>query len=327
LTSSGAAEKLTDQLVSIIRQQRHLAARVIVATQEPTLAPRLLDLCNVSIIHRFNSPAWFRVLQEHLAGAQLSSTRGAERLFDLIIALQTGEAFIFCPTAMLDVHHGEVLRMKDGFVQVKIRGRITADGGKSIMASDETRTAESQHEAPNATAMIRPFASSHSALPGQASGFAKKTPATTNHSQSSARVTPSQSVPSQASSSRPGNAFRAGDCLRAEVTKSLLRDPKRLDYNKVRHAAAQAAELPDTFFQEGAWMKTSRVIIREQVVCLALFMKIDRLTNLILGPTHRGLQDWNSQIQLSEATIQAREFANFQSCARGKELTLMSRCE
>ncbi len=36
LTSSGAAEKLTDQLVSIIRQQRHLAARVVVATQEPS---------------------------------------------------------------------------------------------------------------------------------------------------------------------------------------------------------------------------------------------------------------------------------------------------
>ena len=57
LTQSGEAGKLADQLTSPVRQQRHLGTRIIIATQEPTLAPSLFDLCNVSIVHRFKSPA------------------------------------------------------------------------------------------------------------------------------------------------------------------------------------------------------------------------------------------------------------------------------
>jgi len=96
---------------TLFRQQRHLATRVIIATQEPTLSPSLLDLCNVTIVHRFSSPAWYSILERHLAGALLGKIRKAKsedkakskHLFDQIVRLGTGEALVFCPTAMLDV--------------------------------------------------------------------------------------------------------------------------------------------------------------------------------------------------------------------------------
>jgi len=52
LTSSNAA-RLTRSIASIIRQQRHLATRVVIATQEPTVIPRtVLDLASFVMCHR-----------------------------------------------------------------------------------------------------------------------------------------------------------------------------------------------------------------------------------------------------------------------------------
>jgi hypothetical protein len=71
---------------------------VIIATQEPTLSPNLLDLCNVTIVHRFTSLAWFKMLEGHLAGAVIGvsnnerSKYSSENLFSKIVQLRTGEA-------------------------------------------------------------------------------------------------------------------------------------------------------------------------------------------------------------------------------------------
>ncbi|RMY54380.1 hypothetical protein D0865_04752 [Hortaea werneckii] len=51
LNKSTAADAFTESLVSTIRMQRHNATRVIIATQEPTISERLLDLCSISIVH------------------------------------------------------------------------------------------------------------------------------------------------------------------------------------------------------------------------------------------------------------------------------------
>ncbi|KAM0701544.1 hypothetical protein Q7P35_006793 [Cladosporium inversicolor] len=64
-----SADIFTSSLLTTIREQRHNAARVIIATQEPTISEKLLDLCSVSIVHRFNSPAWFTAICGHLGGA------------------------------------------------------------------------------------------------------------------------------------------------------------------------------------------------------------------------------------------------------------------
>ena len=171
MTDSPECQALTESLLSTIRLQRHLGARIIISTQEPTISPRLLDLCSVTIVHRFTSPDWLATLSKHLAGAsgyveesqKGLNLNGGERsnqsvtalplrqsclsadLFSKIISLRTGEALLFAPTAAIGVTttgltgaHAEkdkIIRLGHGVLKVRIRKRVTADGGMSIMAT------------------------------------------------------------------------------------------------------------------------------------------------------------------------------------------------
>ncbi|KAL2157952.1 hypothetical protein VTH06DRAFT_5007 [Thermothelomyces fergusii] len=168
---------LTEALLGTIRLQRHLGTRVIIATQEPTISPKLLDLCSVTIVHRFTSPDWLNALKRHLAGVASSSRllektkelstgddgdggegKGVDgigsltlndadpmlELFSKIVGLRVGEALVFAPSAIVGVKKKEdgkggtrsnVQRLGHGILKVRIRSRITQDGGKSIMAT------------------------------------------------------------------------------------------------------------------------------------------------------------------------------------------------
>lgn len=130
MTGTAECEVLTNSLLSNIRLQRHLGLRVMISTQEPTISPKLLDLCSVTIVHRFTSPDWLQSLKKHLAGASISlldkdqpTSSGhydggenknslvaglnpndlAMKLFSKIVALRRGQALIFCPSAIIDV--------------------------------------------------------------------------------------------------------------------------------------------------------------------------------------------------------------------------------
>lgn len=110
---------------------------MVIATQEPTLAPKLIDLANVALVHRFTSPAWLNVLERHLAGA----TDKPGELFNTIVNLRVGEALLFCPTAQIGVGQNEgryqVLQaLGSNYVKVKMRKRLTTDGGRSMLATD-----------------------------------------------------------------------------------------------------------------------------------------------------------------------------------------------
>lgn len=63
MTATDSSSQFTESLLSVIRQQRHLATRVIIATQEPTISPALLDLSSMTIVHRFTSPSWLAALR------------------------------------------------------------------------------------------------------------------------------------------------------------------------------------------------------------------------------------------------------------------------
>jgi hypothetical protein len=70
LTDTGTASRLTDTLLTIIRQQRHENMRVLISTQEPTVVPsQSLDLCSFILAHRFSSPRWLKHLAEHVSAA------------------------------------------------------------------------------------------------------------------------------------------------------------------------------------------------------------------------------------------------------------------
>ena len=151
MNNSAEAETLTNTVLSAIRLQRHLGARIIISTQEPTISPRLLDLCSVSIVHRFTSPGWLRALRQHLAGAAIinskaddwgepslgSESRAAKDLFDQIVTLKVGQALLFSPNAIVGWKLGPksrdisaVKRLGGEFLKLQIRSRITEDGAR-----------------------------------------------------------------------------------------------------------------------------------------------------------------------------------------------------
>ncbi|KAI7201475.1 glutathione degradosome [Hortaea werneckii] len=119
LNKSTAADAFTESLVSTIRMQRHNATRVIIATQEPTISERLLDLCSISIVHHFNSPAWYTAIKDHLGGASALNTSHEK-------GKRMVETLWIC---------GLVMKLGSGFVKMQTRLREGVDAGRSEMAS------------------------------------------------------------------------------------------------------------------------------------------------------------------------------------------------
>ncbi|KAI1498116.1 hypothetical protein F5X99DRAFT_432244 [Biscogniauxia marginata] len=181
-SSSAECRTLTNTLLSTIRLQRHLGVRVVVSTQEPSVSPKLLDLCSVTVVHRFTSPAWMGMLRAHLAGGvphhhhhhhqqqqrrrEIAGGGGDDDdgyveegddsvsgdLFNEIVGLRVGEALLFAPSALvgLGMEGGEggeggdaskratgmsLKRLGDEVLKIRVRKRITVDGGKSILAA------------------------------------------------------------------------------------------------------------------------------------------------------------------------------------------------
>ncbi|KAL7810909.1 hypothetical protein V8C26DRAFT_437749 [Trichoderma gracile] len=139
MTETVESAVLTAKLLENIRVQRHLGIRVIISTQEPTISPKLLDLCSTTIVHRFTSPDWMQTLKKHLAGASivpldevcnegddddfdhkivklpLTANELATELFTKIVALRRGEALLFCPWAIIDVRRSVTKSNKSAF--------------------------------------------------------------------------------------------------------------------------------------------------------------------------------------------------------------------
>ena len=143
MTASDSSSEFTETLLSIIRLQRHYATRVIIATQEPTISPALLDLSSMTVVHRFTSRTWMTALKSHLAGVigdGESSKGNVEEIFQRIVNLDAGQALVFSPSTMLgpeDSSDPSTMRMRKlgtGYLQLQVRKRVTIDGGRSILA-------------------------------------------------------------------------------------------------------------------------------------------------------------------------------------------------
>ncbi|KAJ7923149.1 hypothetical protein B0H13DRAFT_2316839 [Mycena leptocephala] len=120
LTNSDSA-RLTQSVSNTIRLQRHLATRVIIATQEPTvIPPTILDLASVIICHRFSSPAWCAHLAHHVSAGHAAShwrragllPRGPDRADE----------------------RGGVSLLGREHLRLRVRPRLTMDGGASRLA-------------------------------------------------------------------------------------------------------------------------------------------------------------------------------------------------
>ncbi|OAX37557.1 hypothetical protein K503DRAFT_792881 [Rhizopogon vinicolor AM-OR11-026] len=152
---------LTKALLTLTREQRHLAICVIISTQEPTVVPPvLLDLCTVAIMHRFSSPAWWDHLARHIT-ADVS----ADAAFDTVVKLQTGEAIVLAPPGLgvfpqnvesvgpRTTERDAMPALKLGrfgrrYVLMKTRAHVTKDGGASVLVipAEESESEEEVSE-------------------------------------------------------------------------------------------------------------------------------------------------------------------------------------
>ena len=112
---------LVDGLVSSVREMRHKGMSVLVASQDPPSVPiKLIELSDVVILHKFNSPAWLRHMQK--AAVSLAELTPAK-----MASLAPGEAYVWSSKSTIaDFTHGAV--------RMRVRPRITRHGG-------DTRTA------------------------------------------------------------------------------------------------------------------------------------------------------------------------------------------
>ncbi|KAL4879905.1 hypothetical protein BJY04DRAFT_219710 [Aspergillus karnatakaensis] len=134
MTDTPAARVLTETLLTIIRQQRHLGVRTVISTQEPTISSGLIDLCSLTIIHRFTSPEWYKTMEKHVPMDNKNSRRdGVPDGFYRVASLRTGEAMVFASSAHIVGEDEALVDTNHHTFTMKMRKRVTWDGGKSIV--------------------------------------------------------------------------------------------------------------------------------------------------------------------------------------------------
>ncbi|KAG5648683.1 hypothetical protein DXG03_000029 [Asterophora parasitica] len=138
LSATRASSGLTNALLTLTRQQRHLSMRVIISTQEPTVVPAvLLDLCGVIFLHRFSSPSWWEHLVKHVS----ADFTGSDAAFDKVVRLQAGQAIVLAPSALGVFSHGNnriLSQLGRRYLVMKTRKRVTRDGGASILVLESS---------------------------------------------------------------------------------------------------------------------------------------------------------------------------------------------
>jgi hypothetical protein len=136
MTDTPASKALTESLMGVIRQQRHYGARVIISTQEPSISPKLIDLCSITVMHRFSSPEWLDVLRRHILVSDEEDGRSNKvGLLRDIMRLKAGEALVFAPSAIFGARD-EAGRWGIGahkLFKMMMRKRVTWDGGRSVV--------------------------------------------------------------------------------------------------------------------------------------------------------------------------------------------------
>lgn len=112
---------LVDGLVSSVREMRHKGMSVLVASQDPPSVPiKLIELSDVVVLHKFNSPTWLRHMQKATVSlADLSPAKMA--------SLSPGEAYVWSSRST----ETEFTR---GAVRMRLRPRITQHGGATKTA-------------------------------------------------------------------------------------------------------------------------------------------------------------------------------------------------
>lgn len=112
---------LVDGLVESVREMRHKGMSVLVASQDPPSVPiKLIELSDIVILHKFNSPAWLRHMQK--ATVSLADLTPAK-----MASLAPGEAYVWSSRST----EADFTR---GAVRLRLRPRMTRHGGATRTA-------------------------------------------------------------------------------------------------------------------------------------------------------------------------------------------------
>jgi hypothetical protein len=245
-------------------------------------------------------------LKAHIAGAaklQKTGEGSLDQLFKTIVGLRTGEALVFSPDSILDVANASIgiwntevtlEPLLDRFVKVRVRNRISTDGGKSIMASDRmeltTPVFVSQPSYPvvDLTGDASAEEEEHFIGTGSMHPLRRSRPENTNMARPYSPLT--QSVrrtsspapgfhPSNGSATmlpNPANQQVAAADIERELvrtTEAMLRvkSKKNLDFGVIRNQVEDELEIIRGQLSSPVWKSSSKDIIKEAAVSCPLF--------------------------------------------------------
>lgn len=112
--SGTRSDHLSEAVVRVARLIRHEGMRLVVSTQSPkSLAPELLELLSVAVLHHFHSHDWLDYVRQKIPLP--------DNAFQTILSLRPGEALTFASRTTFS----------EKVMQVRVRHRLTADFGES----------------------------------------------------------------------------------------------------------------------------------------------------------------------------------------------------
>ena len=232
-------------------------------------------------------------MKNHIAGAANLKKVGEdslEEMFKTIVGLRTGEALVFSPDSLLDVRNAtlsiEVSDMAidpllDQYVKVRIRNRISTDGGKSIMASDkvEILTSANGFERPSPIDMIQEATKDEKEAPTSLRKLQPprkvKQQATPGLNQSTTNAHPprqpsrspsTSSTNSNSDSDREPTLEELEDELRQQTRWACENSGDGFSFSAVRKGVQAELDISYTAWKKQMHFMTIKDIFREEVV-------------------------------------------------------------
>lgn len=107
---------LAKDIVELIREMRHTRTRILIASQDPpSVNARVIELSDVVLLHRMNSPEWLKHIQ--------SKNTALKRLkSEDLSSLKSGEAYIWASKST----EREITKQP---MKIEVRPRLTEHGG------------------------------------------------------------------------------------------------------------------------------------------------------------------------------------------------------
>ncbi|TAK28174.1 MAG: ATP-binding protein [Chloroflexota bacterium] len=114
---------LVDSVVEVIRQMRHQATSVLIASQDPPSLPiKIVELSSMVMLHRMDSPGWLKHIQRAI-------TALGELTPPSLARLSPGEAYVWARMATDPVFTRRA-------VKIECRPRATQHGGATLQATE-----------------------------------------------------------------------------------------------------------------------------------------------------------------------------------------------